>query len=96
MPVSNETLLSQIEGMKELLVGLRDRDIVGIYKQLETMNGRQRDLAGEIGENAGHIQTLRWRVGQVEDNLKVSINMRTLLMGGLSTIQSFAAYFFSK
>jgi hypothetical protein len=96
MPVSNETLLVQIGAVKDLLVDLRDRDIVGICERLDAMNGRQRELTARVSDNAGSIETLQWRTGQVESGLKNSMNWRTFIMGLFSTAQSFTAYILSK
>lgn len=94
-PVSNEALSIQIGAVKDLLVDLRDRDIVGICDRLDAMNGRQRELTVRIGENTGSIETLQWRAQQTEDGLKNSMNWRTFIMGVFSAISSSMAYIFS-
>jgi len=92
MSVSNETLLVHITSLKELVTDLKDRDIKDIRDCLDTMNGRQRTLTERVSGNEGNIDALQWRIGQVESDFKVSINLRTLLMVALSTISSFIAY----
>jgi len=95
-PISNETLLVHITSLRELVMDLKDRDIKDIRDQLNTMNGRQRELTGRISGNAGNIRALRYRMSLAEDSLKTSINLRTAFVGALSTVQALAAYLFSK
>jgi len=96
MSVSNEALSVQIEGLRELLVLVRDRDIASINNHLNEMNGRQRQLTEKVSLNTGNIQALKWRTEQVENDFKITINWRTLMVALLSTVQAIAAYFFSK
>jgi hypothetical protein len=95
-PVSNEALSIQIKALSDLVIDLRDRDVAGICSRLDDMNGRERVTIERVSRSEANIQTLKWRVDTVEEDLKSSINVRTLVMGVFSTAQSFVAYLLSK